>query len=83
MVGYPLLIAILCNAFADPIRILTRRVSVLENVAKWDGNMHAMAQRISNKIQNGVAGRLSVDQVLEEVCVGEQVHTQGTELFYS
>ena len=61
----------------------TRRVSVLENVAKWDGNMHAMAQRISNKIQNGVAGRLSVDQVLEEVCVGEQVHTQGTELFYS
>lgn len=56
---------------------------MLENVAKWDGNMHAMAQRISNKIQNGVAGRLSVDQVLEEVCVGEQVHTQGTELFYS
>ena len=62
----------------------TRRVSVLENVAKWDGNMHAIAQRISNKIQNGVAAKIVfVDQVLEEVCVGEQVHTHGTELLHS
>ena len=61
-----------------------RRVSVLENVAKWDGNMHAIAQRISNKIQNGVAAKIVfVDQVLEEVCVGEQVHTHGTELLHS
>ena len=35
--------------------VVARQVSVLENVAKWDGNMHAFAQRISNKIQNGVA----------------------------